>query len=103
MRILNRLFHYISCHKYLIIVLLFVSILGFLDENSFLRRYEKQKEIRTLRTEIRKYKAMYKTDTEKLTELENNPKAIVKIARERYFMKMEDEDIYVLERDEKAE
>jgi len=33
--------------------------------------------------------------------LRRDPKAIEKIARERYFMKTDDEDIYVLSDDEK--
>ncbi len=95
--------NFIQRHKYGIVVILFVSILGFFDENSFWNRHENKKEIRMLQAEIKKYKAMYKADTEKLTELENNPQAIVKIARERYFMKMADEDVYVIEEHEKAE
>ena len=35
----------------------------------------------------------------RLRELETNPKAIEKIARERYFMKADDEDIFVLSDD----
>ena len=34
--------------------------------------------------------------------LESNPKAIEKIARERYFMKADDEDIFVLSDDPKS-
>jgi cell division protein FtsB len=34
--------------------------------------------------------------------LDSNPKAIKKIARERYFMKADDEDIFVLSDDEKT-
>ena len=36
----------------------------------------------------------------RLRELETNPKAIEKIARERYFMKADDEDIFVLSDDQ---
>ena len=38
-----------------------------------------------------------------LKELKHNPKAITKIARERYFMKADDEDIFVLSDDDKTE
>jgi cell division protein FtsB len=35
--------------------------------------------------------------------LEDNPKEIEKIARERYFMKAEDEDIFVLSDDDEKQ
>jgi cell division protein FtsB len=38
---------------------------------------------------------MYDRDTKTLKELEANPRAIEKVARERYFMKKPNEDIYV--------
>ena len=37
---------------------------------------------------------------QRLKELNTNPDAIAKIARERYFMKADDEDIFVLSDDE---
>ena len=39
------------------------------------------------------------TNMSKLRRLETDPKAIVEIARERYFMKADDEDIFVLRDD----
>ena len=43
---------------------------------------------------------MYNKDMRELRMLDRNPKAIEKIARERYFMKADDEDIFVLSDDE---
>jgi cell division protein FtsB len=37
---------------------------------------------------------------ERIRQLEDNPKEIEKIAREQYFMKADDEDIFVLSDDE---
>ena len=41
-------------------------------------------------------------DSKRLKELNRNPDAIAKIARERYFMKADDEDIFVLSDDKKT-
>ena len=52
-----------------------------------------------VKEEISKYEAQHEADSRRLRELKRNPKAIEKIARERYFMKADDEDIYVLSGD----
>lgn len=43
-----------------------------------------------------------KKDSEELKELQRDPNEISRIARERYFMKKDDEDIFVLSTDEKT-
>lgn len=88
---------YVRCHKYMITVMLFVVIIGFLDENSLVRRIQHQNEISTLHSEIAKYKKQYEEDTEKLKELTTNPEALEKVAREKYLMKSPNEDIFVFE------
>jgi cell division protein DivIC len=94
--ILNFLAHY----KYLIVVVIGVLIVGFIDENSFMKRIKLEMQIDNLEDEIDKYHAEYEKSSTKLNELKRNPKNIEKIARERYFMKADDEDIYVLSDDE---
>ena len=46
------------------------------------------------------YNADYQRDQAKIRDLERSPKAMEKIARERYFMKADDEDIFVLSDDD---
>ena len=82
-------------HKYLITILLFAAIIGFLDENSAIRRLGYAREISRLQSEIEKYRAEYEENTKKLNELSTNPDAIEQIAREKYLMKKPNEDIYV--------
>ena len=53
-----------------------------------------------MQKEINKYNAIYERDTRQLRMLQSNPTNIEKIARERYFMKADDEDIFVLSDDE---
>jgi cell division protein FtsB len=77
-----------------------IAIVGFLDDNSFLRRIQYDLQLDDLKTEIQKYNDQNKADSKQLRELKRDPKAIEKIARERYFMKADNEDIYVLSDDE---
>lgn len=94
---LLTIWNYIRRHKYLITLLVFGVIIGFLDENSLVQRIKHRNEIHTLNSEIKRYKKQYEEDTEKLKELTTNPEALEKIAREKYLMKKPNEDIYVFE------
>ena len=95
--ILNLLAHY----KYLIVLVVGTLIVGMIDENSVLNRVQFALQIGDLKAEIEKYNNQYEADARQLNELRRHPQAIEKIARERYFMKADDEDIYVLSDDEK--
>lgn len=92
---LATLWDFIGRHKYGITVLAFVVIIGFLDENSMIRRGSYAREINRLQNEIERYRADYEDNTQKLNELTTNPDAIEQIAREKYLMKKPNEDIYV--------
>ncbi len=94
---LLTIWNFIRRHKYLITICAFVVIIGFLDENSMIRRIGYAREINQLQTEIEKYRAEYEENTRRLNELSTNPEAIEQIAREKYFMKKPNEDIYVFE------
>ena len=92
---LNTLWILLSRSKYLIVVVIGVVIVGFVDENSFVKRIKNNVRIRELNGQISEYREQYDRDEAMLRELRHNPDAVVRIAREKYFMKMEDEDIFV--------
>lgn len=94
---LLTIWNYIRRHKYMITVLIFIVVIGFLDENSLIQLVKHRSEISALNSEIEKYRKQYEEDTEKLKELTTNPEALEKIAREKYLMKKPDEDIFVFE------
>ena len=98
-RLLN-IWHAIWRHKYAVTLLLFLVLLTFVDDDSFIVRYQRQQEIGHLHEEIDKYAAMYEDETRQLDALENSPEAVEKVARERYLMKRPNEDIYVFENPE---
>ena len=82
-------------HKYIITIILIALIVGVVDEDSFLNRHPRRVRIETLKSEITNYKNQYAEADSKIRELESNPKAVEKIARERYHMKRADEDVFV--------
>jgi len=81
--------------KYLLTILIIALIVGVVDEDSFLNRQPRRQRIDMLRQEIANYKRQYNNADRKIRELESNPKAVEKIARERYHMKRADEDVFV--------
>lgn len=96
----------ISHYKYAITIIIGVLVVGFVDENSFLHRFQLEMQISDLESEIAKYNEQNESDLKKLKAMRRGTQEFEKIARERYFMKADDEDIYVLSDDpqpEKAE
>ena len=89
--------------KYAVVAIIGGVIVGFLDENSFYSHFKNMQRISELQEETEKYNADYRRDQARIRELDRNPKAIEKIARERYFMKADDEDIFVLSDDGEME
>ena len=87
--------------KYTVVCVAGVLIVGFLDENSLWSHLKNRQRIEELTEEKVRYNAVFERDRAKIRELERNPKAMEKIARERYFMKADDEDIFVLSDDER--
>jgi cell division protein FtsB len=94
---LKKFGDYLSKFKYVITVLFFVIVLGFVGENSFVNRYKHKQEIEALTEEIAKYQQQFDRDTERLEELSTSEEALEKIARERYFMSEDDEDVFIFE------
>jgi cell division protein FtsB len=69
--------------------------MAFLDENNWVMRIQRKSEIATLNSEIERYRTQFDNDTERLQELTENPEALEKVAREKYFMKRPNEDVFI--------
>ncbi len=93
---LYPLWNFIGHNKYWIVTILGVFIVGFFDENSILQHVQNKIVVHDLEDQISVFNAQYERDERQLKELRTNPNAITKIARENYFMKTDDEDIFVL-------
>ena len=89
----------IKALKYVLVTVFAVVLIGFVDENSVWHHYQNNRRIDELNEEIGQYSALHQRNMEQIRELDRDPKTILKIARERYFMKADDEDIFVLSDD----
>ena len=86
--------------KYIVVLVLGFVTIGFVGSNGSVRAHlGYQQRISELREEIDYHESAYARDQERIHQLETDPKAMERIARERYFMKHDDEDIFVLSDD----
>jgi len=90
----------IKALKYVLVTLFAVVFIGFVDENSVWHHYKNSLYISELQDDISRYNDQYRHDQSQIHQLDASPKAIEKIARERYFMKADNEDIFVLSDDQ---
>ena len=96
---LGIIWNYLAHYKYLIVIVVGVLVVGVVDDNSIRQHIRYQIEIASLRAEIDKYQTQYESDMQQLRDMRRGPEAFGKIARQRYFMKADDEDIFVLSTD----
>ena len=95
---LFRIYH-VRGLKYIVVTLVAIVFIGFVDENSVWKHMANRQRIGELQAEIDKYTEQHLHDKAQVKMLDSDPKLIEKIARERYFMKTDDEDIFVLSDD----
>lgn len=83
-----------------ILVIIFVTIwILFLDNYSYLEHKVLDKQIKELEDNKQYYIQEIKKDSAAIKQL-NNPDQTEKYAREKYYMKRENEDIYIIEFEE---
>ncbi len=83
-------------NKYILIVTLFISWLLFFDKNDFFTQRDLNKQLKKLLEEKKYYQTEKYKNKQFIEELKNNTQSIEKYARERYWMKKNNEDVYVV-------
>ncbi len=97
---MNRLFELFR-NKYFVATAAFLVWMLFFDKNDMLSQYEYRSEVNKLQEE----KDFYEKETDQvkkdLKELSTNLKSAEKFAREKYFMKKDNEDVFVIVKEAK--
>lgn len=86
----------ILTNRYVLVLTLFVVWMTFFDTNSLLIHLELREEIRKLEKQKAFFHEEINQDKEILKKL-FNPGELEKLARERYYMKKENEEIFLIE------
>jgi cell division protein DivIC len=95
---MNKLIAIIT-NKYIIASVFFIVWMLFFDERDFFANKIQQQKLQALQAKKQYYKTEIETAKQQLAELQNNPAALEKFAREKYLMKKQGEDIYIIESD----
>ena len=82
-------------NPYTISLTLFVIWMLFFDDNNMLVQWERRSEIQTLSDKISFYDKGIRESKEELKELTTNPATQEKFAREHYYMKRDNEGVFV--------
>lgn len=93
----HRVFKTLTNTFVLIFIPYFVWML-FFDENSYLVHRELNKELKELDENISKYRIKINQDKNTIEKLKDSLE-LIRFAREKYYMKKPNEDIYIIEFD----
>ncbi|MEJ5962556.1 FtsB family cell division protein [Pedobacter immunditicola] len=99
---MNRLFELFR-NKYFVATAAFVVWMLFFDKNDMLSQYEYRYEVNKLQEEKDFYEEETAQVKKNLRELSTNLKSAEKFAREKYFMKKDNEDVFVIIKEAKKD
>ncbi len=84
-------------NKYLVSLLVFAIIILFMDHNNIFEQLDRKKQLNELQAGKKFYEAEIEKTEKELSDLQNNPAALEKYAREKFYMKKDNEDLFIVE------
>lgn len=87
----------IVTNKYILAGTFFLVWMLFFDQRDVFQQIDRQQELNQLETKKQFYQKEIEKSRKELSDLQSNPAAIEKFARERFLMKKEGEDIFILD------
>ncbi len=83
-------------NKYFLVTLAFVVWMIFFDKNDLFSQYQYHQQVSALKQERDFYQKETAKVNKDLDELTSNPQMLEKFAREKYLMKKDNEDVFVI-------
>ena len=90
-------------NKYFLVTIAFLVWMVFFDTNDLFSQYQYHQEVSKLKQERDFYQKETAKVAKDLDELTSNPQKLEKFARERYLMKKDNEDVFVIVQPKKEE
>jgi len=87
----------ILTNKYIIALCFFVVWMLFFDQRDFFYVREQKNKLKELENKKHYYQIEIEKAKKDLSELQHNPAALEKFAREHYMMKKEGEDVFMID------
>lgn len=86
-------------NSYWLVTILFLILTFTMGDSSLYKRYTYDEKIRSLEKEIEFYKNEIEVNSKKLNDLHTDREGLERFAREEYFMKSPNEDIFIIKED----
>jgi len=83
-------------NKYVIALAAFIVLMLFIDHNDIFMQLDRRRQLNDLLASKAYYEKQIEQTKKNLSELQNNPAALEKFAREKYLLKRDNEDIFVV-------
>ena len=83
-------------NKYIITLVLFGFWIFFIDDYNLRQQYQLKKDIKNLEYQKAYYLSEIKKDSTELDQLRNNKKEQERFAREKFLMKKDNEDVFII-------
>ena len=90
-------FNWVKNNKYWFVTIAFLLIIIFFDENNMIKHFQNQREIAVLKSEIDELKEELEVLSHKSAELHKDIEIREKVAREKYGMHKEGEEVFIVE------
>lgn len=87
----------ILTNKYLLASVFFIVWMLFFDQRDVFQQRDRQADLKKLEAKKQYYVQEIAKTKKELEDLQTNPAALEKFAREHYLMKKDGEDIYIIE------
>jgi cell division protein FtsB len=88
-------------NKFFLCTIAFVVWMVFFDKNDLLSQYQYHQEVSKLKEERDFYKTQNVKVAKDLDELTSDPQKLEKFAREKYLMRKDNEDVFVVVKEKK--
>ena len=93
---IGKLINWIIKHKYLAVTIIFLLILIFFDENNIIKHIQLRRQESRLKADIEALQQEHDIIMRKLGELEKDVEMLEKVAREKYGMHLDNEEIFII-------
>jgi len=92
----KRIFSILS-NKYLVALIVFAVIMLFTDHNNVFEQMDRKRELRDLQAKKAYYQQEIEKTKKQLADLSSNSAALEKYAREKFLMKRDNEDVFIID------
>ena len=83
-------------NAYWLVTIVFFALTFVMGDSSLYKRYTYDAKIRSLEKEIKHYQKEIEINSKKLNDLHTDKEGLERFAREEYFMKKPNEDVYII-------